>query len=95
MPVFALFFPLPVAIAAILGAGSLTFFDRLRLLSHYTIAGTGFEVTAVKADLAEGHASNGTIHRRHSHARHRHRTGSGLAPKPMLWLSVRFFRFVS
>jgi hypothetical protein len=75
MPVFALFFPLPVAIAAILGAGSLTFFDRLRLLSHYTIAGTGFEVTAVKADLAEGHASNGTIHRRHSHARH----GTGLA----------------
>jgi hypothetical protein len=28
---------------------SLTFFDRLRLLSHYTIAGTDFGVSAVKA----------------------------------------------
>ncbi|HLD65322.1 MAG TPA: sulfite exporter TauE/SafE family protein [Pseudomonas sp.] len=85
MPVFALFFPLPLAIAAtavvhfannifkfglmaqqanwpviarfsvpgaimaILGAASLTFFDRLPPLLHYTIAGTDFEATAVKA----------------------------------------------
>ena len=85
MPVFALFFPLPLAIAttavvhfannlfkfglmarqanwpvivrfavpgaimAILGAGSLTFFDRLPSLWHYTVAGTDFEITAVKA----------------------------------------------
>ncbi|OZB30486.1 MULTISPECIES: sulfite exporter TauE/SafE family protein [Stutzerimonas] len=84
MPVFALFFPLPLAIAAtavvhfannifkfslmarqadwsvvakfsmpaaftaILGAGSLTFFDQLPPLWHYSIAGSDFEITAVK-----------------------------------------------
>ncbi|MDH0894613.1 MULTISPECIES: TSUP family transporter [unclassified Pseudomonas] len=85
MPVFALFFPLPLAIAAtavvhftnnlfklglmaqqadwsvvvkfsvpaaftaILGAGSLTFFDQLPPLWHYSIAGSSFEITTVKA----------------------------------------------
>lgn len=85
MPIFALFFPLPLAIAAtavvhfadnlfkfglmarqanwsvivrcavpgaimaILGAGSLTFFDQLPLLWHYTIAGTDLETTSVRA----------------------------------------------
>ncbi|WP_434033906.1 TSUP family transporter [Cupriavidus sp. a3] len=85
MPVFALFFPLPLAIAAtavvhfannlfkfglmarqadwpvvvkfsvpaamtaILGAGSLAFFDQLPPLWHYTIAASSFEITAVKA----------------------------------------------
>jgi uncharacterized membrane protein YfcA len=42
-------FSVPAAIAAIFGAGSLTFFDRQPPLWHYTLAGTDFEVTAVKA----------------------------------------------
>lgn len=42
-------FSVPGAIMAILGAGSLTFFDQLPLLWHYTIAGTDLEITAVKA----------------------------------------------
>ncbi|MGF1614837.1 MAG: sulfite exporter TauE/SafE family protein [Gammaproteobacteria bacterium] len=42
-------FSLPAAIAAILGAASLTFFDQLPTLWHHTIAGSSFEITAVKA----------------------------------------------
>ncbi|MDO9596241.1 MAG: sulfite exporter TauE/SafE family protein [Azoarcus sp.] len=42
-------FSLPAAVAAILGAGSLTLFDQLPPLWHYTIASSSFEITAVKA----------------------------------------------
>ncbi len=42
-------FSVPAAFTAILGAGSLTFFDRLPPLWHYSIAGSSFEITTVKA----------------------------------------------
>ena len=42
-------FSLPAAIAAILGAASLTFFDRLPALWHYSFAGSDFAITPVKA----------------------------------------------
>lgn len=41
-------FSIPAALAAIIGAGSLAFFDGLAPLWHYTFAGVDFEVTAVK-----------------------------------------------
>ncbi|SPC12326.1 sulfite exporter TauE/SafE family protein [Cupriavidus oxalaticus] len=42
-------FSVPAAVTAILGARSLAFFDQLPPLWHYTIAGSDFEITAVKA----------------------------------------------
>jgi uncharacterized membrane protein YfcA len=42
-------FSVPAAMAAIIGAASLTFFDRLPALWQYTLAGTDFEVMPVKA----------------------------------------------
>lgn len=42
-------FSLPATVAAILGAASLTFFDRLPVLWRYVLAGAHFEVTPVKA----------------------------------------------
>ena len=42
-------FSLPAAIAAILGAASLTFVDRMPVLWRYTFAGSEFETTPVKA----------------------------------------------
>lgn len=41
-------FSIPAALAAIIGASSLAFFDGLPPLWHYTFGGTEFEVTAVK-----------------------------------------------
>ena len=42
-------FSVPAAMAAIIGAASLTFFDRLPALWQYTLGGTDFEVMPVKA----------------------------------------------
>ncbi len=42
-------FSVPAAMAAILGAASLTFFDRLPALWQYTLAGSDYEVTPMKA----------------------------------------------
>jgi uncharacterized membrane protein YfcA len=42
-------FSVPAAITAILGAASLTFFDRLSTLWQYSVAGLAFETTPVKA----------------------------------------------
>lgn len=41
-------FSIPAALAAIIGAGSLAFFDGLAPLWRYTFAGANFEITAVK-----------------------------------------------
>ncbi|SDT32714.1 sulfite exporter TauE/SafE family protein [Pseudomonas oryzae] len=42
-------FSVPAAITAVLGAGSLAFFDQLPTLWRYTLASSSFEITAVKA----------------------------------------------
>lgn len=42
-------FSIPAAITAILGASALAFFDRLPTVWHYSIAGSSFEITVVKA----------------------------------------------
>jgi uncharacterized membrane protein YfcA len=42
-------FSVPATIAAILGAGSLTFFEQQPALCQYTFAGSDFEITPVKA----------------------------------------------
>lgn len=42
-------FALPAAIAAMCGAASLTFFDRLPALWQYNFAGANFQITVVKA----------------------------------------------
>ena len=42
-------FSVPAAITAILGAASLTLFDRLPALWHYSFADAAFEITPVKA----------------------------------------------
>lgn len=42
-------FSVPAAITAIFGAGSLALFDQWPTLWRYTIAGSSFEITAVKA----------------------------------------------
>jgi len=41
-------FSVPAALAAVIGAGSLAFFDGLAPLWQYTFAGADFEITAVK-----------------------------------------------
>ena len=42
-------FSMPAAVAALVGAGLLTLFDRLPVLANYTLGGSIFEVTVVKA----------------------------------------------
>src|SRR3990167_953016 len=42
-------FSMPAAVAAMVGAGLLNLFDRLPVLANYTLGGSIFEVTVVKA----------------------------------------------
>ncbi len=42
-------FGVPAAIAAIVGASLLTWFDRMPIVAHYTISGSVYEITAVEA----------------------------------------------
>ncbi len=42
-------FGIPAAVAAIVGASLLTWFDRMPVIANYTISGSAYEITVVKA----------------------------------------------